>query len=217
MCAPSTCWIGESGALGITPLRGDLDRGAHAVVRAAAADVGDRLVDLCVAGIGRRLEERRGRHDHAGLAVPALRNVERHPCFLQRMRAVGRKPFDGDDFLGDAHRRCGADATARGHAIDMHGAGSALRDAATVLGAGQSELLAQHPEQWRIGVGLEFAYRAVDVQAGHGTPFLLRGPEARHVNAATTMPPLSISRLRNELRDIDRRDAARPGAGRAPV
>src|SRR5262249_9139021 len=35
-------------------------------------------------------------------------------------------------------------------AIDMHGARAALRDAAAVLGAGQADVLADRPEQWRV-------------------------------------------------------------------
>ena len=49
----------------------------------------------------------------------------------------------------------GRTQAARRHAIDVHGAGAALRDAAAVLGAGQPELLAQHPQQRRIGFGIE--------------------------------------------------------------
>ena len=42
-----------------------------------------------------------------------------------------------------------------GCAVDVDGAGAALRDAAAVLGAGQPELVAQHPEQRRVGVGVD--------------------------------------------------------------
>ena len=40
-------------------------------------------------------------------------------------------------------------------AVDMHGAGAALRDAAAEFGAGQSELVAQHPEQRRLRLDIE--------------------------------------------------------------
>ena len=89
----------------------------------------------------------------------------------------------------------GAHAAARRHAVDVHRAGAALRHAAAVLGAGQPELLAQHPEQGRVGFGLELAYLAVDVQAWHGNSFPLRGlPTVSNVSAAWE---------RN--RDLDRR------------
>ena len=41
------------------------------------------------------------------------------------------------------------------HAVDVHGAGAALRDAAAVFGAGQADLLPQHPQQWRIGIDVD--------------------------------------------------------------
>src|SRR5262249_36839275 len=56
-------------------VRSHVHRGADALVGAAAADVGHRLVDV---GIGRlRLfrEQRRRRHDLPRLAVPALRDI----------------------------------------------------------------------------------------------------------------------------------------------
>src|SRR5262245_19058997 len=47
-------------------LRSGMDRRAYFLERAAAADVGDRGVDVRVGGLGLRREQRRGRHDHAG-------------------------------------------------------------------------------------------------------------------------------------------------------
>jgi hypothetical protein len=67
-------------------------------------------------------------------------------ALLQRMRARGRQLLDGDDFLRRLDRRDGTDAAARRHAVDVNRASAALRDAATVLRAGQSDLLAQHPQ-----------------------------------------------------------------------
>src|SRR5215204_6266397 len=50
-------------------------------VRAASADIPvHRRVDVSVARIGVSREQRRSRHDLAGLAVAALRNVDRLPC-----------------------------------------------------------------------------------------------------------------------------------------
>ena len=55
-------------------------------------------------GFGVLREQRRGRHQLAGLTVAALRHVELLPRALQRMRAVGRQPFDRRD-LGAGDRR----------------------------------------------------------------------------------------------------------------
>ncbi len=39
-------------------------------------------------------------------------------------------------------------------AVDVHGAGAALRDTAAVLGAGETDLLADHPQQRGVGLDL---------------------------------------------------------------
>ena len=104
------------------------------------------VVDIRVARILVLLEQRGRRHDHAALAVAALRHLQLHPGLLHRMRAVLRQRLDGGDLLalhrGDRHH-----AGARRLPVHVHRAGAAHRDAATVLGSGQSQLVAQHPEQ----------------------------------------------------------------------
>jgi len=59
-------------------------------------------------------------------------------------------------------------------AVDMHRAGAALRDAAAVLGAGETGLLADCPKQRRVGLHLKITHLAVDVQLRHGRPPLSR-------------------------------------------
>jgi hypothetical protein len=58
----------------------------------------------------------------------------------------------------------GPHAAACGHAVDVHGAGAAGRDAAAVFGAGQAELLAQDPQQRRVVLRFELTHGTVDVQ-----------------------------------------------------
>src|SRR6185369_17139013 len=84
-------------------LGGRVDRFAHLLEGAAAADVGHRRVNLRVGGI-RGLRKQRGRrHDHAGLAVAALRHVMREPGLLHLVQlAVRRQAFDGGDLLADS-------------------------------------------------------------------------------------------------------------------
>ena len=55
-------------------------------------------------------------------------------------------------------------------AVEVHGAGAALRDAAAVLGARQADLLANDPQQRRVGFHLHVTDPAVDVQLCHGLP-----------------------------------------------
>src|SRR3954454_24077524 len=156
-----------STAARLAALGGELDRGAHAVVGAAAADVGDVGVDVRVGRLRLLREKRRGGHHHPGLAIAALRHVEREPGLLDRMRAVRRQPLDGDDLLVRADRAQGQRAGARRDAVDMHRAGAALGDAAAVLGASHAELLANEPEQRRVGLGLDRMHLSVDVELGH--------------------------------------------------
>src|SRR6266704_2746372 len=131
-------------------LRRAMDGGADSLVGAAAADVRHRGVDVGVRGVRVLRQQRSGGHDLARLAVPALRDVLRDPGALHRVRAVLGKAFDrGDALAGD--RRHGQHAGARRNAVQVHGAGAALRDAAPELGAGESERVAQHPQQRGVG------------------------------------------------------------------
>src|SRR5437667_7102000 len=111
------------------PSSGQVDRRADALIGAAAADVGHRLVDVLVGRLRVLLQQRRGRHDLSRLAVAALRHVERRPCLLHGMRAGGRKPLDGDDLVGGLLRTDGNRAGAPHFAVDMQRAGAGLRDA----------------------------------------------------------------------------------------
>ena len=126
-----------------------MNRLADARIRAAAAHVAaHRCVDVRIGRVRLLLEQRCGRHELAGLAVTALRDVVLDPCGLQRMQlAVGAcEAFDRRDLLtrggGDRHR-----ARAHRRAVQMHGARAALGDAAAVLRADQTEVIPQHPQQ----------------------------------------------------------------------
>src|SRR5256886_2614482 len=131
-------------------LRRAMDGGADSLVGAAAADVRHRGVDVGVRGVRVLRQQRSGGHDLARLAIPALRDVLRDPGALHRVRAVLGKAFDrGDALAGD--RRHGQHAGARRNALQVHGTGATLRDAAPELGAGESERVAQHPEQRGVG------------------------------------------------------------------
>src|SRR6185369_1180288 len=52
-------------------------------------------------------------------------------------------------------------------AVDMHGAGPALRDTAAVFGAGQTDMFANDPQERRVVFDLHVAHFAVDVQFRH--------------------------------------------------
>src|SRR5512139_846134 len=142
-----------------------VDRFAHLLEGAAAADVGDRRVDLRVGGVGRLRKQRRRRHDHAGLAVAALRHVVSEPglLYLGELAAL-RETLDGGDLLADCRARRHR-AGAHRRAVDVDRACPALRDAAAVLGAGQAGLLADHPQQRGLRIHVEVVGLAVDGEA----------------------------------------------------
>src|SRR6185437_3373135 len=116
----------------------------------ASADIGDGLVDVLVGRLRLLLEKGCDRHDHAALAIAALRHVIGHPGLLHLVqRAVAGETFDRDDLLADGFADRDA-AGAHRDPIDMDGAGAALCNAASVFGAGQPDALADCPKQRRI-------------------------------------------------------------------
>src|SRR6186997_424606 len=107
----------------------------------ATANIGDGLVDVLVGRLRLLLEKGCDRHDHAALAIAALRHVVGHPGLLHLVqRAIAGEPLDRGDLLAGsfAHRDA---AGAHRDPVDMHGAGTALCDAASVFGSGQSDVL----------------------------------------------------------------------------
>src|SRR5258708_3871018 len=148
-------------------LGGGVDRFAHLHEGAAAADVGDRGVDVGVARLGIRPEKRRHRHDHAGLAVAALRHVVIDPRLPHLVHGLARgEALDRGD-LGAARRAHGQLAGAHRQTVHVHGTGAALRHAAAVLGAGEADLFADHPQQGRGRIAVDLVRLAVDCKA-HG-------------------------------------------------
>ena len=103
-----------------------------------------------------------GGHDLAGLAVAALRHVVLFPGFLHRVVAIFRKAFDGGD-PGGAHAGNRQITGAHGHAVEVHGTGAALGDTAAVFDAEEVEVVAQDPQQGRVGIDLDGMGLAVDV------------------------------------------------------
>src|SRR3954453_8830125 len=145
-------------------LGGGVDRLAHLLIGAAAADIGDRAVNIGIARIRIFLQQGGDRHDHAALAIAALRHVVVDPGLLHLVQsAVAGQPLDRRDLLG-ADRAYRHRAGARRGAVDMHGAGAALRDAAAVFGPGHPDRIAQHPQQRRARIDIDLIDFAVYVE-----------------------------------------------------
>jgi len=158
-----------------------MDGRPDAAVGRAAADVpAHRLVDVAV---GRRRvarQERRRRHDLAGLAVAALRYVDLLPGELHGMGAVLRQALDRRDLLALGARDRHA-ATALRLAVDVHGAGPAEGPAAAELGALEVEFVAEYPEQGHLRRRVDRRRLAVQREGDCHEFVLLEG----HCGAAT--------------------------------
>jgi hypothetical protein len=110
-----------------------------------------------------RLEQRRGRHELARLAVAALRDVELAPGLLQRVFSGRIEAFYCcHGFAAD--RRDRRLACALGGAVEVNRACAALADPASVLRADETQRVAKHPQHRRVGCDVDGVGFAVDVQ-----------------------------------------------------
>jgi len=101
------------------------------------------------------------------LAVAALRHIGGDPCRLHGVAGFGRAhPFDGGDFLS-RHTGDRQYARPRGRPIHVHGAGSAQRFPAAVLGARHIQHVPQYPEQRHVGVHIDLPNFSVDDELLH--------------------------------------------------
>ena len=117
-------------------------------------------------GLAISVRERDRRHDLAGLAVAALDDVQPVPGVLHGPRDLARDTLDRGDLAaggGRGRRHAGTD----GLPVEMHRAGAALGDAASVLGAREPEILAQRPEQGSVRIGGNLDRAAVDRHHRH--------------------------------------------------
>src|SRR5579859_1800739 len=146
-------------------LRDEMDRVSNARVGSAAADVRHRRVDLFVRGILRFLQQGGRSHDHAALAVSALRHLQLHPGFLQRVRTVLRQALDGGDLAGDGGRwhHTGTHRLA----VDEHRARATHGDAATIFGSGHAQLVAQDPQQRHFVLDVHADLFSIHIESAH--------------------------------------------------
>ena len=102
-----------------------------------------------------------GIHLPAGLAVTALRHVFLDPGELHRMSLS--QPFDGRDF--SPFRLLGRYlAGGHGLAVDLHGAGAALADAAAEFRAGKPYMFPNGPQQRDILLNFHLVIFVIDVE-----------------------------------------------------
>src|SRR5438132_1120044 len=99
----------------------------------------------------------------AGAAGGLLANPRGLDALADRCSA---DPLDGRDLLA-FRSRDRRDARARRRTIQVHRARAAEGHATPELGAGESELVAQRPEQWRVRRHVHRHCFAIDVESGH--------------------------------------------------
>src|SRR5882672_2849577 len=180
-------------AISRPPCRG-LDRRANPLVGAAAAYVaGHRLVDIVIGGLRRLGEQAGGLHDLPALAVAALRDVQAAPRRLDapadRRRA---DPLDGRDLLA-FRSRDRRDARARRRTVQVHRARAAEGHATPELGAGESQFVAQRPEERRVGRHIDGQRFAIDVESGHVDSSRAGGA----MNSGPTGSVIAFARMRS--------------------
>src|SRR5271163_2992523 len=141
-------------------LRERANSGADARECPAAADIRNRRAEFRVTGCGIGAQKRGHGHDHAGLAIAALRDLMVYPGLLNRREAAGTDSFDGND-LGTLDRACRNHAAPGRRPVDMNRAGPALGNTAAELRAGQTDLVANDPQKWRIRLHIQLMANAV--------------------------------------------------------
>src|SRR5436190_4097789 len=132
-----------------------------AMIGSAPASIGHLSINVGVRGVRLLLEQRHRSQDLPGLAVAALRNVELLPGKLDRMRTISRQSFNGGDLSSDGAAGL-HEARPHRDAIQEYGAGAALPDAATILCAGKTDRIAEHPQQWCLRFRVHGILNAID-------------------------------------------------------
>src|SRR5205807_7735137 len=83
-------------------VRGGVDRLADLLEGPASADIGDGLVDVLVGRLRLLLEKGRDCHDHAALAIAALRHIVGDPGLLHLVQcAIAGESLDRGDLLAN--------------------------------------------------------------------------------------------------------------------
>ena len=145
-------------------------------------------------GLGFFGEQLRRLHDLAGLAVAALRHFLGDPGLLQRVRGIRRQALDGDDLLAGDRAHIGLAGALRG-AVDVDGAGAAQAGAAAVFGAGQSDVVADRPQQRGLRIGIDRDLPVVQGERDHDSSFLLGGPFTRDAGLQNGRTRVRAARL----------------------
>src|SRR5262245_14683639 len=156
-----------------------MDRLSNTLIRSASAGIGHLSIDVGVRGVRLFFEKRHCGQDLPRLAIAALWDVEFLPGKLNRVRSIRRQAFDGGDL--PAHGTTGLhEAGPHRDAIKKYRAGAALADAAAILRAGETDRIAEHPQQWCLRFRVHGILDAIDDKSERhiGTSLNVRDPTA---------------------------------------
>jgi len=148
--------------------------GGDRVVSSAAAEIDHRGSDLLLTWLWALLQQSGRRHYLSRLAIPALWDLVRHPRLHDAAaNGVLIDGFDrGNGHPGDTLEA--GDAGSGGLAIDQDGTSTALSDAAAIFRACHAQLVADDPEQWRIGLRFHLMRLAIDRHIRGTAPRIVR-------------------------------------------
>src|SRR5712671_6983117 len=138
-----------------------VDGGADADIGGATTDVAVHgEIDVAIAGLRDSVQQRDRAHHLPRLTIAALRDVAGCPRALHGFGLAPRHTLDRRHVSaanGGNRQRTGAQRPA----VDEDRASTALRDAASELGACQTNAVAEHPEQRRIRIHIHRVDAAV--------------------------------------------------------
>src|SRR5262249_32352250 len=131
------------------------------MIGSAPAGIGHLGIDVGIRWVWLLFEQCHRCQDLPRLAVATLRNVELLPRQLDRVRPVGRQSFDRGD-LPAAGPTCLHEAGPHRLTIDQHSTRAALADAATILCAGETDRITEHPQEGRLRFRIHRILDAID-------------------------------------------------------
>ena len=139
--------------------------------------VRQRRPHLGLGGLRCAPQQGHGGDDHAVQAVATLRSLGLDKRLLHRMQRRSAAQSFQRRHLATRHTRQRQRTGPRRPAVDQHHAGAAFPQAATVLGAVQAQVVAQHREQRHGAVHRQGFNPAVDVQQDSGRAQKCKGPD----------------------------------------
>ena len=153
-----------------------------------------RLINIRITRRRSFLQQRRARHDHPRLAIPALRHLRLKPGLLQRMRPVRRKPLNRP-YLALAHSRNSRRARSLRHAVNMHGTSPAKRLPAPEFRPRKLQSIPQDPKQRRLRANIHGQNLSIHIQVVSRHPTPPKKAQSRQSDERDSTPAPSLTHM----------------------